>query len=89
MAGVAEARSGSAGSSSATDRQVARRDVDRPAPGVLDPPALEPGEEADEVALDLGDDRRVELGAAAGAGPETIRPPPQPNAIRPSGVVRK
>ena len=30
----------------ADDRRVAGRDVDRPAPGVVDPPALEPGEEA-------------------------------------------
>ena len=68
-------------------RQVGGRGVDRAAPGVLDAPAGHAGEEAHEVAGDLAGDHRVDLGGARrSAPPGTIRPPPQPKAMRPSGV---
>ena len=79
------------GSSSEITGRWLGRDVDRPAPGVLDPPPLEArGRSGRRWRSTSPRPRRgrARRGRAVRA-PRTTRPPPQPKAIRPSGVVRK
>src|SRR5215207_2780876 len=52
----------------ADDRQMGRRYVDRAAPGVLDPEAVQRREHADQSAFDLGGDAGIDLGASVQAG---------------------
>ena len=72
------------------DRQMGRGDVDRPAPGVRDAPPAQLREEATQVVA-----RRCRTASRSSSSrssrrpPKPIRPPPQPNAIRPSRVVRR
>ena len=90
VAGVAERRPRAAALERDDGRQVGGGDVDRPAPGVLDPAALEHREDPQQRAARLLDDaRRRAPRARACARPTSIRPPPQPSRMRPSLVVRK
>ena len=66
--GVAEGVVNAVAVEAADHGQVGRGDVDRAAPGVLDPASPERREEADELALHLGDHAAVQLDAAVQAG---------------------
>ena len=68
VAGVAEGAEDPVRADLHRHRQVGGRDVDRPAPGVGDGAALEPGEEGAQVGDDLVDDGGVVLGQPAQAG---------------------
>ena len=71
------------------DRQVRGRDVDRPAPGVRDPTSAKLREEAQQVVPRGAGASGSTSSRARCRAPNPIRPPPQPNAIRPSRVVRR
>ena len=73
----------------AEDRQVRGGDVDRTAPGVRDPPAAQLREEAQQVPRAVRAASRSTSRHDSRRPPKPMRPPPQPNAIRPSRVVRR
>ena len=70
------------------DRQVRGRDVDRDRPRHGSPSDRPSAGRIGECALGLGDDAAVELQPSRGASAAPILPPPQPNAILSSCVVR-
>ena len=70
-------------------REVGRRDVDRAAPGVRDRAAGDGREQLVEVAAGLAATSGSTSTRPCRRAPAASRPPPQPNTIRPSFVVRK